>query len=300
MQNTGEKGPSVVKRKIRAKAKSFVLITAGSLILAAGIALFLEPNDIAPGGVSGLSIILHELFPFLPTGTWILICNLPILALGIYKFGLRFFIATIYAVAVSSAAINILSAYAAAVTDDTLLACVAGSVLVALGLSLVFRAGATTGGTDVIVKLLRLKLRHIDTGTTFLVVDSAIVAVSGIVFNSFNIALYAEIGVFIQMLVLNFALYGSDQARLIYIISEKKDLIAERLLKELEAGATFLQGAGAYTGNEKQVLMCVLKMRLLPKAKDIVSSEDQNAFMVVTSATSVFGEGFKSHGEKEL
>ncbi len=300
MQKTGEEEPSVVKRKIRARAKSFVLITAGSLILAAGISLFLEPNDIAPGGVSGLSIILHELAPFLPTGTWILICNLPILALGIYKFGLRFFITTIYAVAVSSAAINILSAYAAAVTDDMLLACVAGSVLVALGLSLVFRAGATTGGTDIIVKLLRLKLRHIDTGTTFLVVDSAIVALSGIVFGSFNIALYAEIGVFIQMLVLNFALYGSDQARLIYIISEKKDLIAERLLKELETGATFLQGAGAYTGNEKQVLMCVLKMRSLPKAKDIVSSEDQNAFMVVTSATSVFGEGFKSHGEKEL
>lgn len=289
-----------MKRKIRARVKNFVMITAGSLILAAGISLFLEPNDIAPGGVSGLSIILHELFPILPTGTWILIFNLPILALGIYKFGLRFFITTIYAVAVSSAAINVMSAYAAAVTDDTLLACVAGSVLVAFGLSLVFRAGATTGGTDIIVKLLRLKLRHIDTGTTFLVIDSAIVAISGIVFNSFNIALYAEIGVFIQMLVLNFALYGSDEARLIYIISEKKDLIAERLLKELETGATFLQGAGAYTGNEKQVLMCVLKMRSLPKAKDIVSSEDQNAFMVVTSATSVFGEGFKSHGEKEL
>ncbi|MGI6744753.1 MAG: hypothetical protein BWY46_00200 [Firmicutes bacterium ADurb.Bin300] len=289
-----------MKKKIRTKVINLVMITVGSLCYAAGIALFLEPNDLAPGGVSGLSIIIHELFPVLSTGTWIIIFNLPILALGVYKFGIRFFITSIYSVALSSLAINVLSKHIGGITKETLLACVAGSVLVAFGLGLVFKGGATTGGADIIVKLLRLKLRHIDTGMTFLVIDSAIVALSGLVFKSFNIALYAEIAVFIQMLVINFTLYGSDEARLIYIISDKKDLIAERLLAELDTGATFLKGTGAYTGDEKQVLMCVLKMRSLPKAKDIVASFDLNAFMVVTRATSVFGEGFKAHGEEEL
>lgn len=289
-----------MKKGFAANVKDFLTITVGSLIFAAGISLFLEPNNLAPGGVSGLAIILNELLPIIPTGTWIILFNVPILALGIYKFGLHFFITTIYSVALSSAAINVLSLYAKAVTDDVFLACVAGASIVAFGLGLVFRAGATTGGLDIIVKLLRLKFRHIDTGTTFFIIDSAIVILSGIVFRSFNIALYAEIGVFIQMFVLNFTLYGSDEARLIYIISDKKDAIAARFLKEIETGATFLQGVGAYTGNEKQVLMCVLKMRSLAQARDIVSSEDKNAFMVVTSATSVFGEGYKQHDEKEL
>lgn len=289
-----------MKKKIRTKIINILMITAGSLCYAAGIAIFLEPNDLAPGGVSGLSIIIHELFPILSTGTWIIIFNVPILALGVYKFKIRFFITSIYSVALSSLAINVLSKYIGRITEETLLACVAGSVLVAFGLGLVFKGGATTGGADIIVKLLRLRLRHIDTGTTFLVIDSVIVALSGIVFKSFNIALYAEIAVFIQMLVINLTLYGSDEARLIYIISDKKDLIAEKLLAKLDTGATFLKGEGAYTGDEKQVLMCVLKMRSLPMAKDIVASFDPNAFMVVTRATSVFGEGFKAHGEAEL
>ncbi len=291
---------AILKRKAAAKLKDIFVITIGSIILAAGISLFLEPNDLAAGGVSGLSIILHEFFPVLPIGTLVMMLNLPIFALGIYKFGFRFLLASIYAVLCSSLAMNLLSDYIGALTDDILLACAAGSVLLAFGIGLVFRTGATTGGTDIIVKLLRKRLSHIDTGATFLIVDSIIVAVSGIVFKNLNLALYAQISVFIQMIVINYTLYGSDEARLIYVISEKKDEIAEKLLTELDIGATFIKGKGAYTGDEKQVLMCVLKMRYLPKAKEIVSFEDENAFMVVTSATSVFGEGFKSHSDSEL
>ncbi len=289
-----------MKQYLLKKSKKLLLITVGSLIYAAGVALFLQPNDLAPGGVSGLSIIMHELVDPVSTGTWILIFNVPLLLLGIWKFGLRFFLSTIFAVAVSSAAVNLFSAYIGALTDDVLLACIAGSVLVSTGLGIVFRVGATTGGTDIIVKLLRLKFRHINTGTTFLLMDSAIVVLSGFVFGGLNIALYAEIAVFLQMFVLNAVLYGSDEARLVYVISEKKDAIAAKLLHELEVGVTFLDGRGAYTGDEKQVLLCALRMRTLPKVRDLVAKEDEKAFMIVTKATAVFGEGFKSHNEKEL
>lgn len=288
------------KEKLRRSAVNISLMTVGSLIYAAGIGLFLDPNNLAPGGVSGIAIILHEVVATMPTGTWIVLMNIPIMLLGVWKFGLRFLISSIYCVALSSLAINILNQYSAALTDDPFLACVAGGVLVSAGIGLVFRGGSTTGGTDIIVKLLKLRFRYLNTGNVFLFVDGIVVVASGIVFRDLNTALYAAFAVFVQMIVLNMVLYGTDNARMVYIISKDRNIIAERIMKELDAGATFLHATGAYTGNEKEVLMCVLRMRSLPSARDIVRSVDPSAFMIVTSATSVFGEGFKSHEEEEL
>ena len=170
----------------------------------------------------------------------------------------------------------------------------------AIGIGMVFRAGATTGGTDIIVRLLRLKFRYLKTGTLFLVIDGVIIVVSGIVFKDLNVALYAALSLTVYMAVFNAVLYGGDGARLVYIISSSKEKIAERIMNELDAGATVLEGKGAYTGQKKEVLMVVLRMRSLPEARDIVREEDKKAFMIVSRATSVFGEGFKSHDEEDL
>ena len=203
-------------------------------------------------------------------------------------------------VAVSSVAMEILSRTVGAVTDDRLLAAVAGGALQAIGIGMVFRAGATTGGTDIIVRVLRLKFRDLKTGTLFMFIDGVIITVSGIVFKDLNVALYAALALTVYMAVFNAVLYGGDGARLVYIISPAKEKIAERILSELDAGATVLEGKGAYTGQKKEVLMVVLRMRSLPEARDIVREEDAKAFMIVSRATSVFGEGFKSHDEEDL
>lgn len=288
------------KKAFKERFVDYILITAGSLIFAVGVSLFLDPNDLAPGGVSGIAIIISHFWQPVNVGVIIVLLNIPIMIVGVIKFGFRFLFSSIYAVAVSSAAMEILSRTVGAVTDDRLLAAVAGGALQAIGIGMVFRAGATTGGTDIIVRLLRLKFRYLKTGTLFLVIDGVIIVVSGIVFKNLNVALYAALSLTVYMAVFNAVLYGGDGARLVYIISSSKEKIAERIMNELDAGATVLEGKGAYTGQKKEVLMVVLRMRSLPEARDIVREEDKKAFMIVSRATSVFGEGFKSHDEEDL
>lgn len=280
--------------------KKYLQVFIGSLLYAAGVSLFLAPNNLASGGASGLAIIISNFVDIIPVGTWVIIINVPIMIAGVWKLGFKFLLPTFAALGVSTVAMNVFEEYVPQLTSNPLLACAAGGVLASAGIGFVFRGGATTGGTDIIVKLLRLKFPHMSTGSIFLLADGVICLVSGIVFQDLDKALYAGIALFIQMYVLNMVLYGSDEARMVYIISEHDSIIAERLMKEVDAGATYLYGNGAYTGKDKKVLMCVIKMRTLPQAREIVKAVDSDAFMIVTKATSVFGEGFKSHTEEDL
>lgn len=289
-----------MKKTVKERVIDYLVITLGSVIYAAGISMFLDPNNLAPGGVSGIAIILNNFIKPINVGTIIVLINIPIMIIGVIKFGFRFLCSSIYAVAVSSAAMEIFDRTVGSLTSNLLLAAIAGGTLQAVGIGLVFRTGATTGGTDIIVRLLRLKFRYMKTGTIFLMIDGVIIAASGIVFKDLDIALYAALSLTVYMMMFNSVLYGGSEARLIYIISGSRERIASRIMTELDAGATIIEGKGAYTGQDRDVLMIVLRMRSLPEARDIVREEDKNAFMIVTKATSVFGEGFKSHDEEEL
>lgn len=280
--------------------KKYALVTLGSILYAAGVTLFLDPNELASGGVSGIAIIVSNFIDIFPVGVWIVLINVPIMIAGVIKLGWKILLPTFYALAVSSGAMTLFEYFIPPVTQNALLACAGGAVLASAGIGLVFRGGATTAGTDIIVKLLKLKFKHVSTGAIFLFTDGLVCLASGIAFGNIDKALYAGIAVFIQMNVLNMVLYGSDEARMVYIISRNDESIAKRLLEEIDAGATYLYGNGAYTGQDRKVLMCVLKMRTLPEAREIVRQEDSDAFMIVTKATSVFGEGFKSHIEDDL
>ena len=287
-------------KKISNTLKNYSLITVGCFLYAAGVSLFLEPSHLASGGVSGIAIILNNVIDFIPVGMWVIIFNVPIMIAGVWKLGAKILLPTFYALAVSSGMMTLLEISCPPLTQNPMLACIGGAVLVAAGVGLVFRGGATTAGTDIIVKLLRLKFRHISTGAIFLFTDGLVCLASGIVFKDLDNALYAAIAVFVQMFVLNMVLYGSDEARMVYIISERDEIIAKRLLEEIDAGATYLNGNGAYTGKDRKVLMCALRMRAVPQAREIIRQEDSDAFVIVTKATNVFGEGFKSHVEDDL
>lgn len=277
-----------------------ILITLGSVIFATGVACFLDPNSIASGGVSGVAIIITKFIDIIPTGTVIALINVPILLVGTIKFGFRFLASTMYAVLVSSLAVNVIGEYVGPLTDDLLLAAIGGSLLVGTGVGLVFRTGATTGGTDVIVKLLRLRFRHLPTGIVFGIVDGCVCAVSGIVFKNIELTIYAAIALMVASVTMNKVLYGSDGARMIYIISSDNREIAKRLMEEIDVGATYMHGNGAYTGRNYDVLMVVLRAKQLPLARDVVKQTDDGAFMIVTNATSVFGQGFKEHDSEEV
>lgn len=275
----------------------YLIILVGALLYAVAISLFLDPNRLAPGGVTGIAIIINFITS-LPTGVLVLCINIPLMVIGIWKFGLKFFISTVFAIFVSSGAIDLLSRFGP-VTQDKLLAAVAGGALLALGMGLIFKAGATTGGSDIIVRLIKLKYKHIKTGKLFLLTDSIVVIASAIVFRDIDLGLYAALAVFVCSTVFDIVLYGADGAKLVYIITDHEQSITNRILDELEIGVTHLQGSGAFTDKEKQVIMCAMHKQLLPQVQDIATQEDPFAFLIVTSASEIYGEGFKDiHGDR--
>ena len=269
----------------------YVGILAASLLYAAAIALFLDPNQLAPGGVSGIAIILNRLTN-LPTGTLILIMNVPLLALGMWKLGWKFVLSTMVAVAASSVFTDLLAPYGPLTTDPLLAAC-AGGGLLSVGMGILFKLGATSGGTDILIRVIKLKYKHLKTGSLFLVTDCCVIATSAIVFGNIDLALYAAIATIVSSFCLDLVLYGRDEAKLVYLITDHERAIADRLLQELEIGITYLQGQGAYTRDSKKVIFCAMQKRLLPRVQEIAMEEDPCVFLIVTSASEIFGEGFK-------
>ena len=276
----------------------YFMITLAAFFNAVGISLFFDPNQMAPGGVTGLSIILTRLLP-IETGTLILLFNIPILLFAVWKFGLRFTVSTIYATLCISLFTNLIAPFGAA-TEDVLLASLAGSVLMGSSMGIIMRFGGTTGGMDIIVKWLRIKLPHLKMGVIYSFTDAIIVSGSAVVFHDIDAALYAAIAVVVTARILDLVLYGSDEEKLLYIISDVPEKIADRLLSELNVGVTYIQGSGAYSGKDKRVVMCVVKKPVSPRVEQIVREEDTDSFLVITSATEVFGEGHKSYFNERM
>ncbi|MCI8571183.1 MAG: YitT family protein [Lachnospiraceae bacterium] len=277
--------------------KKYFTITLASIVFGAGVSLFIDPNNLAPGGVSGLSIILNRLVP-VETGTLFLLINIPIILLGMWKFGFKFIFSTLYAIFAISIFTNGFERMQPC-TSSPLLGAVFGGSLVAAGIGFVMRAGGTTGGTDILVKCMKLKKPHLKTGTIFLAIDSVIIGIGGLVFGNVEGVLYSIISAAATSRVLDLILYGRDEARLIYIISNYAEAITERILQELHTGVTYLKGAGAYKKEEKQIILCVVKKTGAYKVEEIVKQEDENAFMIVSNAKEIYGEGYKSYfGEK--
>lgn len=275
----------------------FVILIAAA-VYAAGVSLFLDPNNLAPGGVTGIAVILNRICG-IETGTLYFLINVPIVLLGIWKFGLRFIIKTAYAIVMTSAFTNLMSGYGA-LTDDPLLAALAGGVLMSCGIGMIFKTGATTGGMDIIIKILRQRYRHLKTSFLFQCTDIIIVGISGFIFRDLNIALYALIAVLISGRTLDYVLYGNDEARMIYIITRKPQEIGRKLLEDVEVGVTYLQGKGGWTGEEKQVIFCIVRKQLAPQVEELAKEEDPAAFMIITSASEIYGEGYKDFFADQL
>lgn len=299
MQTAKEKERKLIEKKSnKRRVFEYLLMTVSCFCYAAAISLFLDPNNLAPGGVTGISIILNRLFS-ISTGLLYLLLNIPILIVGTWKFGFRFILSTIYCILLVSFFTDLLAGWGA-LTQDPLLAALAGAVLAAVGMGGVLRAGSTTGGMDIIIKLMRLKFPYMKTGALYLIVDAMIVVASAFVFQDIDRALYAGMAVFVTSFMLDLVLYGKDGAKLIYIISDKSEKITDRLLEELDIGVTYVSGQGAYSGRAKKVIMCVMRKQLSPRTEQIVKEEDPLAFLIITSATEIYGEGYKSYFSEKL
>lgn len=287
--------------------KKYCVITLGCIIYSLGVTLFLNANNLASGGVTGIAIILDYVInvKFLSTGVLIIIINVPLFILGAIFFGKNFTLSTLFSTLLSSGLIEVweiaFGKYLP-ITQNVLISAVIGGTLFGLGLGLIFRMGSTTGGTDIPVKILRKKFRFIKTGVISMAIDVCIIAVSALIFKDFELACYTVISIVVFTLTFDWVLYGGNSAKLVYIIStdEKSALISDRILKELDIGATYVDGEGAYTGNDKRIIMCAVKNFLYPKLRDIVKDADPEAFMIVSSAKEIYGEGYKNHNDDDL
>lgn len=273
--------------------KQYGIILFFSFVYALGISLFLAPNNLAPGGISGLSIIISY-YTNISYGLLYGIINIPIIILGIYKLGIKILLPTIITVILTSSFSNLLSYYPP-VTNNLILSALCGGTLVSLGLSMFLKNGSTSGGVDIIVRILKLRYPHIETGKLFLIIDILVVIFSAIAFKNIEIALFATVAVVTSSIVMDKILYGTDGAKLIFIISDHEEQIASALLLDLDIGLTYLDGLGAYTHSKKNIIMCVTRKQTFPKLQNTVRNIDDNAFMIVTSASEVLGNGFKSH-----
>ena len=289
----------IKNKKIGKQILNYVLMTVSCFLYALGTSLFVEPNNIASGGVTGISIILNRAVGG-STGLWFFLLNIPILIVGMRKFGVKFLLSTVYCTTIISLFTDLIGRFGSPLTQDVLVATVAGGTLMALGMGGVFKAGSTTGGMDIVVKLCKLKFPYMKTGSLFLVLDFVVVLASAFVFHDIDRAFYSAMEVFITSTLLDLVLYGKDGAKLIYIISDKSEKIAERLLDELNIGVTYMEGQGAYSGREKKVIMCVTRKQIAPRAEEIVKEEDPDTFMIVSSASEIYGEGYKSYFSDKL
>jgi uncharacterized membrane-anchored protein YitT (DUF2179 family) len=188
--------------------------------------------------------------------------------------------------------INRLASYGA-VTNDLLIASVIGGVLVGFSIAMIMKAGATTGGSDIIVKVLRTKWKHIKTNTLFLGFDCAVILASWLVFKDMTVAFYAGVSVAISSVVIDYVLYGPDEAKLIFIITDQQEKLKDKMLAELDITATIIPAIGAYTNAPKEMLMIVTRKQMAPQIEEIVKHEDRRAFMIISSASEIYGEGYK-------
>lgn len=292
-----------MKGKIRERIWDYVMLTVGCGLFAAGISIFVDPYNLAPGGSTGVCILVSYLTN-IPTGTLVFLLNIPLLIFGWVKFGTKFIVSTIYVTILTSLIMNIIEVYLIPVigriTDNILIAGAAGGAIFAVGMGIIFKHGGTTGGSDIIVKAIRQKHPHLKTGRIYLVSDFFIIATSAVVFQNIENALYAVVTIVVSNFVLDRVLYGGDHAHVLYVISNHSDVIASRILKEVDVGVTKLHGEGGYTGVKKNVLMIVVKNYNYSKVRNIVREEDEEAFLIVSGASEVFGDGYKDHYMQEI
>lgn len=274
-------------------------IIAGCALFGAGFALFLEPNDINAGGVSGLAMIAVHLLGFGSVGTLTMLMNLPLFVIGGIKVGKKFFVGSLVGMAASSILLDAFALVPHPATEP-LLAALYGGLLCGIGLGIVFSTGSSTGGSDIIVRLLKLKYENVPIGTISIVLDAVVIILTGLVFWDVSKALYSGVTIFVSGQVVDAVVYRFDYSKVALIISSEHERIAREIGLKLDRGATYLRGEGSYSGNDVKVILTVVKKQQVAELKRLIMEIDSNAFVVVQEAHQVLGEGFSRYSKDSL
>lgn len=289
-----------MKLNIREFLKSYAVITLGSLIYALAYNIFFAPNQVAMGGLTGLGQVLNAVIPVLPVGGTVFAMNVPLFFLGWKYIGGHLLVSSLYAMTFSSFAIDVLDMIYRFPPTDTMLAAIFGGALLGLGIGLVFAKGATTGGTDLIARLLKLKFAWLPMGTLVLFPDFAVIVLAAIAFGKVESALYGVVALFVTTKVMDLVLYGLDSSKVAYIISDAYREIADAITHDMERGLTLLHGEGGWSGAEKKILLVAFKQKQIVALKQTVKAIDPSAFLIVCDAHEVLGDGFREYKQDDL
>ncbi|HHY83627.1 MAG TPA: YitT family protein [Clostridiales bacterium] len=268
----------------------YLLIILGCLLTALSFNFFFIPNEIAPGGLSGLATVIYYLFGF-PVGVTTLVLNIPLFIAGIRQLGGHFGLRTLIATILLSVFIDLIKV--PALTNDMLLASIYGGFLMGIGLGLIFRMNATTGGTDLFAKIIHKFFPAISVAWVLFAVDFLVVLAAAVLLGP-NQGLYAVVALALAAKVIDLVQEGLNSAKAVFVISDHSEAISQRIMKEMDRGATLLDGRGAYTGKEKSVLLCVVSRTQIVQVKNLINEIDPKAFVLVADVKEVMGEGFTS------
>lgn len=271
----------------------------GGIFMAISLNCFNNPNSIAPGGVSGVAVMLNHLFS-LPLGTTMLCINIPLLILSWIYLGHSFALHTLKTTLIQSVIVDLSVPYLPAYTGDHLLATLFGGVTVGLAVGLVFRRGSTTGGTDIVSRLIQLRYPFIRIGIVMNGVDAVIVGTSMVVFHNIETGLYALISIFVCGRVIDAIMGGANMGRLVLVITDNYTEISQEIIREMNRGVTLLEASGAYSGLSRKVLMCAVRISEYPQLQEIIKRYDPEAFLINTNVNEILGEGFAPITAKKL
>ena len=271
----------------------------GSAIFALGFSLFLGPNDMSAGGISGLALIFVELTGVGTVGMLSILINLPLFILGGVKIGRRFFAGSLLGMVLSSVLIDLFALIPFPVVEP-LIGVLYGGVVCGLGLGVVFISGTSTGGSDILVRLLKLRYRNVPIGQISLCFDALVVLLTGIVFHDVTKSLYTGVTVFVCSQVIDAVVYRFDYSKVALIITTEHQAIADAIGIKLDRGATLLHGEGSYTHREMKVVLAAVKKQQMAELKELVMEIDPNAFVIVQEAHQVLGDGFSRYSKDSL
>lgn len=288
-----------MKRNAAAYLVGFLKIATGSALFGLGFNLFLAPNGLNAGGISGLSMALVHLLNTGTVGTVTALINLPLFAIAGIKIGRKFFFGSLVGMSLSAVFIDLFAVLPVPQVEP-LLAALYGSVLCGAGIGTVFTTGASTGGSDIIVRLLKAKWRHVPIGTINIMFDAGVAVVTGLVFWDVACALYSGVAIFVTGQIIDAVVYRFDYSKVVLIISPFYEKLAAQINNKLDRGATFLNAQGSYRRNDTKVVLTAVKKQQIAELKQLVVDIDPDAFIIVQEAHQVLGDGFARYSKDSL
>ncbi len=290
----------MAKPNLTRMVRDYAWIALGSVLYSLSFDWFYVPNQIGFGGLTALGMILNYLSPAIPIGMVVLILNIPLFLLGWKFLGGHTLVSSLFAMTATSVLVDLIAAMYTFPSMDPMLAAIFGGVSLGVSLGMIFSKGATTGGTDLTARLLKLPFAWLPMGKLLMVVDLTMLLSVSLVFRSMESAMYGMISLYISTLVMDMVLYGLDQSKVAYIVTTRPQEIAAEIDRQMDRGATFLHGEGSFSREEKLVLMCAFKQKQIVPLKALVHELDPEAFLIVCDAHEVLGQGFRRYQKNDI